>query len=109
MPSLRSLFQVLAAACTAPPYSGGSRFVGSNLDPAMFGLDAGLQRRYAGMPGVTYVSMIGPLCHDGACLAYLDGDRKEKLMTYDYAHFTLPASEFVVRTVVYPAMSGLLN
>ena len=59
--------------------------------------------------GVTYVSMIGPLCHDGACLAYLDGDRKEKLMTYDYAHFTLPASEFVVRTVVYPAMSGLLN
>ncbi|HNM42762.1 acyltransferase family protein [Plasticicumulans sp.] len=83
--------------------------IGSNLDPAMFGLDAGLQRRYAGMPGVTYVSMIGPLCHDGACLAYLDGDRKEKLMTYDYAHFTLPASEFVVRTVVYPAMSGLLN
>lgn len=79
------------------------------LDKAVLHTDAELKEHYKNAETVRYVSLVDGLCNEQGCLTYLNNDRKESLMTYDYGHFTLPASEYVVRNILAPDLMAALN
>ena len=79
------------------------------LDKGVFRTDKMFKARYKNADYVRYVSLIDGLCNVQGCLTYLNNDRKEGLITYDNGHFTLPASEYVVRTILGPALNQALS
>ena len=70
----------------------------------MFDTDRALHERYGTSARLTYISLVDRLCNEEGCLTYIDGNPKEGLITYDYGHFTLPASEYVVRDCIAPVL-----
>jgi hypothetical protein len=70
--------------------------------------DAILRREYSASSRVRFVSPIGALCNSEGCLAYLDGDRLNGIVTNDYGHLTRAGSEFLVRTILAPVLQPLL-
>lgn len=83
------------------------RRLSSHLDAQVAQTDAIMRQRFAQSGDVVYVSLITPLC-DGGCIVYLGDDRKEGLFTYDYGHFTLPASDYVAKTILVPLIQPFL-
>ncbi len=71
--------------------------------------DTVLKARYKNTENVWYVSLVDGLCNAQGCLTYLNNDRKAGLITYDYGHFTLPASEYVARTLLAPVLDQVLT
>lgn len=63
-------------------------------------VDAILRERYRGSNLLTYISLVDGLCNLNGCLTHVDGNIKEGLITYDYGHLTLPASEYVVKRFI---------
>ena len=78
----------------------------THLNQAVFTTDRIMKERYSGSSQLTYVSLVDQLCNDDGCLTYLEGNPKEGLITYDYGHFTLPASSYVVRNFLIPRLGG---
>ena len=79
------------------------------LDREVLHTDEVLKTHYKNASNVQYVSLVDGLCNAQGCLTYLNNDRKEGLITYDYGHFTLPASEYVARTILAPVLSDALS
>jgi hypothetical protein len=77
----------------------------THLDKSVLHTDKLLQTKYRHSQAVTYVSLVQQLCDDQGCITYLNGDRKEGLITYDYGHFTLVASDFVAKTILMPIIN----
>lgn len=78
------------------------------LDQNVLHTDTELKAHYQHTDNVRYVSLVDGLCNAQGCLTYLNNDRQEGLITYDYGHFTLPASEYVARTILAPALTQAL-
>jgi peptidoglycan/LPS O-acetylase OafA/YrhL len=85
------------------------RVGGSHLNPKMLKTNGALHAMFDGSPLVTLVSPIDALCNERGCLAYVNDDRREGLMTWDYGHLTKAASIFVARTIVAPVINRLLQ
>ena len=64
-----------------------------------FESDRQLAAKLAGLPSVTYLSMTGHLCRDGACLARVPGEDERDLMALDAGHLTPKGSSYVGRAV----------
>ena len=79
-----------------------------HLRQSVFTTDRITKERYEQSPELTSISLVDSLCDGNACLTHLDGHPKEGLITYDYGHFTLPASEYVVRNFIAPALDQQL-
>jgi peptidoglycan/LPS O-acetylase OafA/YrhL len=73
----------------------------------VFDTDRLLHTRSAGRP-FTFVSIIDQMCNADGCIVYLDGDRKEGLITNDYGHLTTKGSVFVAKTILAPVITSLL-
>jgi hypothetical protein len=80
----------------------------THLSKSAFAADRALRARMAGR-AVTFVSVIDQLCNEQGCLAYLDGDRREGLTTFDYGHLSARGSAFVVKGALEPALAPLLR
>lgn len=76
----------------------------THLDKTIIHTDEVMQAKYKQSPDVTYVSLVNQLCNSKGCITYLNGDRKEGLITYDYGHFTLVASSYVAKTILAPIL-----
>ena len=88
-------------------YSGNR--LNSYLDKKVLHTDWVLKTQYKNANNVLYVSLVERLCNTQGCLTHLNNDRKEGLITYDDGHFTLPASEYVSRTILAPVLKSVLN
>jgi hypothetical protein len=88
-------------------YSGNR--LNTYLDKKILRTDSVLKARYKNANDVFYVSLVEKLCNAKGCLTHLNNDRKEGLITYDYGHFTLPASKYVARTILAPVLKAVLN
>ena len=88
-------------------YSGNR--LNAYLDKKILHTDSVLKARYKNATDVFYVSLVEKLCNAEGCLTHLNNDRKEGLITYDYGHFTLPASKYVAQTILAPALKPVLN
>ncbi|MDP3478809.1 MAG: acyltransferase family protein [Desulfoprunum sp.] len=71
---------------------------------SVFKTDQLMKERYGNSLQITYISLVDRLCNADGCLTYLDGNPKEGLITYDYGHFTLPASRYVVQNFITPVL-----
>ena len=80
----------------------------SHLDASVLRTDQNLRAKYSASKDVTYVSLVKLLCNPRGCMTYLNGDRKEGLITYDYGHFTLVASNYVAKDLLMPVIRDLL-
>jgi hypothetical protein len=58
---------------------------------------------------IPYVSMVHHLCDEQGCLRYAVSQRGPQLMSADYGHLSLSASQFVSDDVVGPALLDLLS
>lgn len=76
-----------------------------HLRQSVFTTDRIMKERYRGSLQISYISLVDRLCNSEGCLTYLDGNPKEGLITYDYGHFTLPASRYVVQNFIAPALA----
>ncbi len=76
----------------------------NHLRQSVLKTDQIMKERYGSSPRLTYISLIDRLCDADGCLTYLDGNPKEGLITYDYGHFTLPASRYVVQNFITPVV-----
>jgi peptidoglycan/LPS O-acetylase OafA/YrhL len=79
------------------------------LNQGIFSTDDAMKAKFHQTGYVHYVSLIDGLCNQKGCLTYVNNDRKEGLITYDYGHFTLPASEFVAREFLAPVIGQILS
>ena len=77
----------------------------THLNQAVFATDRIMKERYGRSSLLTYVSLVDRLCNEDGCLTHLDGNPKEGLITYDYGHFTLPASSYVVGNFLMPSLT----
>jgi peptidoglycan/LPS O-acetylase OafA/YrhL len=82
--------------------------VAEGLDAQTLKADQHLSQRYQGplaqSPALTYVSLIGKLCNDAGCLAYVPGDADHTLMAVDYGHLSPPASIYVAQHLLKDAL-----
>ena len=76
-----------------------------HLRQSVFAADRIMKERYGHSPELTYISLVDSLCNADGCLTHVDGNPKEGLITYDYGHFTLPASEYVVNNFIAPVLA----
>jgi peptidoglycan/LPS O-acetylase OafA/YrhL len=60
-------------------------------------LDKQLAEDAKGHSNFEYMSLINYFCNDDGCLTYVGDDRKRGITTFDYAHLTLPASDYFAR------------
>lgn len=97
-PSLPSVF---AGRYLAEPRSR----VASGLDRAVFDVDRFMARTLAGLPRVTYLSLMDQLCDPTGCLAQVPGRGPLDLMTFDAGHFSPDGSSYVGRVVIKPHLS----
>ena len=74
-----------------------AEYIRTGLDPGIFAADRSLAAAVAGVPGLTYLSLLDHLCRDGACLGRVPGDGALDLMSLDFGHLTPAGSSFVGR------------
>jgi peptidoglycan/LPS O-acetylase OafA/YrhL len=78
--------------------------IATHLDEGVIATDWELTSRYMTNPDLTYVSMIARLCDANGCLTHLNGDRKNGIFTWDMAHLTPPASDYVASRFIAPVV-----
>jgi peptidoglycan/LPS O-acetylase OafA/YrhL len=76
-----------------------------NLDQSIFKTDLKMKALLSSNKSVSYVSMVDLLCNNLGCLTYLGNDYASSLVTWDYGHLTLTASEYVARNAIAPTLS----
>jgi peptidoglycan/LPS O-acetylase OafA/YrhL len=76
----------------------------THLIQSVMKTDRIMKERYGSSLTITYISLIDRLCNAEGCLTYLDGNPQDGLITYDYGHFTLPASRYVVQNFITPVL-----
>ena len=86
-----------------------AEYLRTGLDRDVFVHDRELAAMVAGLPNVTYVSLIDRLCRDGACLARVPGAGDLDLMALDFGHLTPKGSSYVGRAVFQPLLDGVLR
>ena len=64
-----------------------------------FRVDRELRARVAGLPHVTYLSLLDHLCREGACLARVPGADPLDLMAVDYGHLSPKGTSYLGRTI----------
>lgn len=55
-------------------------------------------------PDIHFVNLFDNLCNYEGCLIYLNDNRKEGIMSYDYGHLTPLASQYVVQNMLLPSI-----
>ncbi len=82
-------------------------YLDAGLDRADWAVDQALATRLAGLPGVTYVSLIDHLCDEArGCLAQVPGEGQRELMTFDDGHLTPLGSSYVGRAILKTALAA---
>jgi SGNH domain (fused to AT3 domains) len=81
--------------------------VSTGIDANLFVMDRQLAAKLAGIPNVTYVSLLEQLCLNNACQARVPGEGELDLMALDYGHLTPKGSEYIGRTVFRPYLDRL--
>ena len=81
----------------------------SYLDPDVLALDRKLKMNLRQAEPFTYVDLVDFFCNDHGCATYLDGDRRDGLITYDYGHLTLRASAYLGRSLLAPMVMRLMT
>lgn len=49
-------------------------------------------------PDINFINLFDAMCNSDGCLTYLNGDKKEGVMSYDYGHLTPLASQYVAKS-----------
>lgn len=80
--------------------------VGHGLAPAVFETDRELKKRTAGIPGLTYLSLLDGLCTEEGCRALVGDMGWQDLIAFDAGHLTPQGSVFVVETLLRRAVFG---
>jgi peptidoglycan/LPS O-acetylase OafA/YrhL len=84
-------------------------YVSTGIERSLFENDRQLAATLAGLPDVTYVSLLDRLCRDQACLARVPGEGELDLMALDFGHLTPNGSEYVGRMVFKPFLDRLVS
>jgi hypothetical protein len=77
-------------------------YVSRGLDRDAFDIDRQVGAALAGVPGVTFLSLLEHLCRDDACLGRVPGEGDLDLMALDFGHLTPKGSSYVGRAVFKP-------
>jgi hypothetical protein len=83
--------------------------IATHLDKHVLATDKMLRFRYPKSRELTYISMIAGVCDVTGCLTHLEGDRKNGIFTWDMAHLTPPASEYVSSKFIGPTVIELVT
>jgi peptidoglycan/LPS O-acetylase OafA/YrhL len=90
-----------------------SRFWGADVSRLNYGLNTGridddamMRSRYASSAALTYVSLMQDLCDANGCLATVPGSNPPELFTFDAAHMTPLASQYVADRLLRPVLIG---
>lgn len=83
-------------------------YVSAGIERSLFENDRLLGAKLAGIPNVTYVSLLDRLCRGEACLARVPGEGDLDLMAVDFGHLTPKGSAYVGQTVFKPYLDRLL-
>ena len=73
-----------------------------------FRIDRELRARVSVLPGVTYLSLLEQLCHDGACLARVPDADPLDLMAVDSGHLSPKGSAYLGRVLWKPYLQTLI-
>jgi len=84
-----------------------AEYVGRGIDGNLFAIDRQVAAKLAGLPDVTYLSLLEKLCRNDACLARVPGEGDRDLMALDAGHLTPKGSTYVGRTVFQPVLASL--
>jgi len=85
-------------------------YVGDGLDLERFTSDRQAEARVKELPGVTYVSLLGQLCRDDACLARVNDDGSAvDLISVDAGHLSPKGSSYIGRVIWRPLLASLLR
>lgn len=84
-----------------------AEFSAVGLRPELLAAEARLKQLDWG-PGVTYVSQVAKLCHDGACRQLVGDKLPEDMIAMDYGHYSFDGSIFAVKTIFAPVIDPIL-
>lgn len=84
-------------------------YVSEGLYVGAFEVDRQLAARIGALPRVRYVSLLGQLCRDQACLAVVPGEGPLELMVVDYGHLSPKGSSYLGRTIWKPLLHSVLT
>ncbi len=84
-----------------------AEFSAVGLRPESLAAEARLKQLDWG-PGVTYVSQVAKLCHDGACRQLVGDKLPEDMIAMDYGHYSFDGSIFAVKTIFAPVIDPIL-
>jgi hypothetical protein len=93
-----ALYKIIAAKF----WSSTPQRSASYLLPEIFASDRVLKQRYSDDPNLRYVSLTDFFCDPSGCLLYLDGDRRDGIVTHDYGHLLPRASVFLSERLLAP-------
>jgi peptidoglycan/LPS O-acetylase OafA/YrhL len=80
-----------------------------HLDPAIVATNIKLEAEIERDEPFIFVDLFAALCNERGCRTYLDGDKRDHMMTFDYGHLTPQASSFVAETILGPIILKAIN
>ena len=98
-----------------------AEYVATGIDAGIFESDRLVSAQVAGLPNVTFVSLLDRLCHDSsrgsaegakadrACLARVPGEGDLDLMSLDFGHLTPKGSSYLGRAMWKPYLERILR
>ena len=87
---------------------GFSQYSNSGLDFRIFDMDKKYKKDIHYL-GLKYVSIIDNFCFENKCLRFVAQNNTTKLVTFDYGHLGLEASQYVAEHIVGPQVINLLQ
>ena len=89
-------------------YLNFSQYSASGLHPKMFQMETKYKNDMQGL-GLNYASIIDQFCDGKQCLRYVTRNHAIKLVTFDYGHLGLEASQYVSEYIVGPRIVDLIQ
>jgi hypothetical protein len=86
-------------------------YIGAGLNTDNFDNDRTVKARVAGLPNVTYLSLLDELCRvaERTCLARVPGERELELMAVDFGHLSPKASSYLGRKIWKPFLERMIR
>jgi peptidoglycan/LPS O-acetylase OafA/YrhL len=81
----------------------------TNLDLGVMLEEREMQKSIRATDDFQYVSLINFFCNKDGCLTYLNNDKKNGIITFDYGHLTPVASTYLAKNLLTPTILKDLN
>lgn len=76
--------------------------ISTNLNQSVMSEERDMQKSIKPTDNFQYVSLIKFFCNKEGCLTYLNNDKKNGIVTFDYGHFTPIASTYLAKNLLTP-------